>query len=189
MTVFAENGYRNGSTSQIAALAAISVPQIYYYFPTKEAVLGAVLEARDRVSDEVAGPDPGDPSDIPAAILRIAVNNESVPEFISLYSLLVAESTIAGHPAKGYFRERYRSLRVRFEAAFHEMEAVGLLAPGIDAAYAATSTLAIWDGIQVQWLVEPEAIDVVEHLRRHLMTITNIADPDTPPASVGSQTG
>ena len=57
------------------------------------------------------------------------------------------------------------------------MEVAGLLAPGIDAAYAAASTLAFWDGIQVQWLVEPESISVVQYLRRHLSAITIVVEP------------
>jgi AcrR family transcriptional regulator len=175
--IFGKHGYRNGSTTQIAALAEVSSSQIFYYFPTKQAVLEAVLDRRDRLADEVAGPALGDPREVPSAILRIAAINESVPDFISLYSLLVAEATAREHPAHDYFRDRYRRLRVRFEAAFHDMEIAGLLAPGIDAAYAAASTLAIWDGIQVQWLVEPESISVVQCLRRHLSAITIVVEP------------
>lgn len=114
----------------------------------------------------------GDPRDIPIALLRIAANNETVPEHIALYALLVAESTAPGHPANIYFRDRYRRLRTRFQDAFNEMECAGLLRPGIDATYAAVSTLALWDGTQVQWLTEPEAVNVVQILRHHLAAIT-----------------
>ena len=176
MTIFATHGYRNGSTTQIAAVAGVSSAQIFYYFPTKEAVLEAVLDRRDHLADEVAGPAPSDPREVPCAILKIAASNESMPEYISLYSLLVAEATAPEHPAHQYFRDRYRHLRVRFETVFRGMEVAGLLAPGIDAAYAAASTLAIWDGIQVQWLVEPESISVVQYLRRHLAAITTVVE-------------
>ena len=91
-TIFGKHGYRNGSTTQIAAVAEVSSAQIFYYFPTKQAVLEAVLDRRDHLADEVAGPAPRDPREIPGAILRIAAINESMPDFISLYSLLVARS-------------------------------------------------------------------------------------------------
>lgn len=176
MTVFAIRGYRNGSTTHIAAVAGVSPAQIFYHFATKEAVLKAVLDRRDHLADEVAGPPPSDPREIPRAILRIAASNESMPEYISLYSLLVAEATAPEHPAHDYFRDRYRHLRLRFETVFRDMEVAGLLAPGVDAAYAAVSTLAFWDGIQVQWLVEPEGISVVDYLRRHLAAITTVVE-------------
>ena len=66
MTVFAMHGYRNGSTTQIAAVAGVSPAQIFYYFPTKEAVLEAVLDRRDHLADEVAGPATQRPARNPA---------------------------------------------------------------------------------------------------------------------------
>ena len=173
MIVFGTQGYQNGSTTQIAALVGISATQVFYYFPSKVAILDAVLRRRDDIADEVAPP-PADPREVPAALLRIAANNEGVPDFISLYSLLVAEATAPEHPAHDYFRDRYRTLRRRFEEVFQEMELAGLLAPGIDSEYAAASTLAFWDGIQLQWLMEPERIDVPKYLRRHFAAITTL---------------
>ena len=64
-------------------------------------------------------------------------------------------------------------------SCFATWSVAGLLAPGIDAAYAAVSTLAFWDGIQVQWLVEPKGISVVEYLRRHLAAITTVVELET----------
>jgi hypothetical protein len=47
-----------------------------------------------------------------------------------------------------------------------------MLAPGVTIEYAAASTLALWDGIQLQWLLEPEAIDVPAHLAAHLHALS-----------------
>jgi hypothetical protein len=32
-------------------------------------------------------------------------------------------------------------------------------------AVAATSLMALWDGLQLQWLLDPDAVDVADHLR------------------------
>jgi AcrR family transcriptional regulator len=170
--IFAERGYRNGSTAEIASRAGISSAQVYYYFPTKDDLLHAVLDHRDRIADELAGPMPEESGDIAAAFLRIAANNESAPGFISLYMILAAESTFPDHAANDYFRARYRRLRDRFAAAFTQWDRDGMLAPGVTIEYAAASTLALWDGIQLQWLLEPEAIDVPAHLAAHLQALS-----------------
>jgi AcrR family transcriptional regulator len=165
---FAENGYNSGSTQRIAKRAGLSSAQIFYYFPKKEDLLYAVLDHRDVVSDEIVAAGSGTPQDAPSTILQIAAANEAIPGFISLYMVLFAESTTPRHPGSDYFRDRYRRLRRTFTQAFIEMEEAGMLRPGVDAQYAAISTLAAWDGIQLQWMLEPAEVNVVEHLRQHL---------------------
>lgn len=171
---FAENGYNSGSTQQIAVRAGLSSAQIFYYFPKKEDLLHAVLDHRDVVTDSIAAEGSGLPEDVPDVILRIAALNDTMPGFISLYMILFAESTTPHHPGGDYFRDRYRRLRRQFAEAFAEMENAGLLRPGTDANYAAMSTLAAWDGIQLQWMLEPNKISVVAFMRRHLASLVQL---------------
>ena len=56
------------------------------------------------------------------------------------------------------------------------MHEAGLLAPGVEPEDAATSTFALWDGIQIHWLIDPGAVSVTETLRQHLRRITAVAD-------------
>lgn len=170
--LFAERGFAAGTVAEIAERAGISEPQVYYHFESKQALLLHVLAERDRLADETAGPDPDDSSEIPAAILRIAAGNRSVPDFIRLYMVLFAEATSTDHVAHPYFFERYRRLRGRFIEVFTRLYEDGHLRPGIDPDYAATSTLAMWDGIQLQWLLEPAAVSVDHLLERHLRALT-----------------
>jgi len=177
VTVFGAHGYRAGSLKEIADLVGMNPTSLFHYFPTKEALLQAVLDERDAVSDQVALD--GEPmvsraEDVPALFLRIARNNESLPGIIGLYTLVAAESSTPGHPTREYFIERYRRIRRQFASGFALMHEAGLLAPGITPEYAASSTLGLWDGVQMQWMIEPEAVDVVEHLRRHLSMITTL---------------
>lgn len=173
-TIFSEQGYRGGSTSAIAAQAGLSSAQLFYYFASKADILMAVLDERDRIANEIAGEMPADPGELPRAMLRIAAANESIPEQIRLYMALFAESSADDHPLQQYYRDRYRRLETEFHAAFTHMENAGLLRPGVDATYAAASTLGLWDGIQLQWLVESDRVDVVSQLRNHLIVITTV---------------
>ncbi|MBA8815218.1 AcrR family transcriptional regulator [Microbacterium halimionae] len=173
--VFGVNGYRAGSLKEIAGIVGMNPTSLLHYFPTKDALLQAVLDERDKVSDAVASAaagDPTDPADVPRAFLRIAQNNQDVPGIIGLYTLLAAESATPGHPTREYFVARYQRVREQFRGVFARMEDADLLAPGVTAEYAAASTLGLWDGIQMQWMIDPDSIDVVAHLRRHLSMIT-----------------
>lgn len=173
--VFARSGYRAGSLKEIAALVGIDASSILHHFPTKELLLQAVLEVHDAESDEiVARAAPVTPDRVPQTFLDIARNNERTPGLIGLYTLLAAESATEGHPGGEYFRARYERIRGQFIGAFTVLQAEQLLAPGVTPEYAGTSLLALWDGIQMQWLIDPDAVDVVDYLRRHLRMLTTI---------------
>ena len=169
---FSEQGYRGGSTAAIASRAGLSQAQLYYHFANKAEVLAAVLDDRDRIADEITGQLPDDPRGIPAAVLRVAASNQSIPGLIRLYMVLFAEASGANHPLAEHYRRRYQRLEGEFLTAFESMQQAGLLRGGIDAVYAAASTLALWDGFQLQWLIDPVRVDVVSQLRRHLAAIT-----------------
>ncbi|MDJ1113131.1 TetR family transcriptional regulator C-terminal domain-containing protein [Microbacterium dauci] len=65
-------------------------------------------------------------------------------------------------------------MRAEFTTAFAAMAAAGLLRPGVDAEFAAVTTLAVWDGAQLQWMHDHDAIDVTETLRRQLRLLTTV---------------
>ncbi|MGV8880915.1 MAG: TetR/AcrR family transcriptional regulator [Rhodoglobus sp.] len=173
LTVFSTSGYRTGSLKDIGALIGIDPSTILHHFSTKEALLEAVLEDKDSV--DVQGLPPLDTlpaAEIPATLLALAAKNHRVPGVIALYAILSAESTTDGHPSTDYFRTRTANTRAEFRAAFQRLADEGLLAEGVSVEYAALSTFALWDGAQIHWLIEPEAVNVVDTLRTHLESIT-----------------
>lgn len=173
--VFATHGYRAGSLKEIGDRVGIDASTILHHFANKSVLLQRVLEDRDTRSLRDAAPEPAaGPADTPAAFLRLARANEKIPGIVELYTLLAAESTTPEHPSNAYFRERYARVRGEFTAAFREMSDAGLLRLGIDAEFAATSTLAVWDGAQLQWMHDADAVDVTETLRRHLELLTTV---------------
>jgi hypothetical protein len=56
--------------------------------------------------------------------------------------------------------ERYRTLRDRFETRIAREQAEGHIHAGIDPRTLAPQLIAMFDGLQVQWLPDPEAVDV-----------------------------
>ena len=49
-------------------------------------------------------------------------------------------------------------------AAFERVAAAGRLLPGVDPMRAAVATIALMDGLQVQWLLDPTSTDMAEAL-------------------------
>ncbi|SCY34475.1 transcriptional regulator, TetR family [Microbacterium sp. LKL04] len=173
--VFATHGYRAGSLKEIADRVGIDASTILHHFANKSVLLQKVLEDRDTRSLTDADPDrTASPADTPAAFLRLARANEKIPGIVELYTLLAAESATPDHPSNEYFVLRYARVRSEFASAFREMADAGLLRPGVDPEFAAVSTLALWDGVQVQWMHDPDAVDVTETLRKHLELLTTV---------------
>ncbi|GAA4904386.1 TetR family transcriptional regulator [Stackebrandtia albiflava] len=168
---YGESGYRQASLRDIARRVGISHSGLLYHFPTKEALLTAVLERRDAVDaarERLHGP-PG------AAVLRsmvsLAAHNTDHPAIVELYSRLAAEAVSPDHPAHGYFARHYRRARDLVRASFTAMAEAGELRDGVDPDRAATVFIALMDGLQVQWLTSPDEVDMTATLRTHLATL------------------
>lgn len=174
--VFSTSGFRAGSLKDIAELIGIDPSSILHHFASKEELLQAVLDDKEEHDFQyVKGTPADDPASIPEQMVALAEQNDHVPGLIRLYAILSTESTTAGHPSAGYFRQRTGSARRDFTAGFQRMADAGLLAPGVTAEFAATSTLALWDGIQIHWLIDPNAVSVTATLRDHLRLLTRVS--------------
>ena len=90
--------------------------------------------------------------------------------------MLSAESLTDGHPGRDYFIERFTTVRRGFEEEFAKLHDAGRLRPGVDPHMVAGSITALWDGIQLQWLLQPDQIDVVAYLQAFLDLVTQPAD-------------
>ena len=158
--VFATSGYRAASIRDIAAKCGISHPTLLYHFPSKAALLMAVLNRRDEIDieDEVF-------SELePRAMLRHLIisarNNTHARGIVELFAQLSAEASDASHPAHNYFAQRYAELRSDLERSFTALEGEGALVDTVTPAQAAAHVIAVMDGLQVQWLLDPDAVDM-----------------------------
>ena len=161
--VFAERGFNSGSFQDIADRVGMSQTGLLHYFPTKNALLIAVLLRRDQLTDEVPHPSLG----LVPSILSRAHANAKVPGVVQLYSVLCGEATTSDHPGRDYFVGRFRGLRSDYAAELGRLR----LREGVDPQTAAATIVALWDGIQLQWLLDPEAVDVEQVLTEYLRLI------------------
>lgn len=165
--VFAAHGYRGGSLQDVADRVGMSQTSLLHYFPSKSDLLLAVLNWRDSITGD--GSTPPDPEEkLVDAVIRQARFNEEIPGVIELYTVLCAESVTDGHPGRPFFTERFERLRRSYTRRFKQLADEGRLRPGVEPEAAAASLIALWDGIQTQWLLAPERVDMAGCLRGYL---------------------
>jgi AcrR family transcriptional regulator len=169
--VFGTLGYRAATMLQIAAACGISRTGLLHHFPTKESLLEAVLAQRDRTTSLVI-PQPAGIEDHDLAVLQrlitVARHNTESPEIVNLFSVLSAEAGDAEHPAHAYFVERYATLRSHLEASLSSLLARGALVAGTDPGALAIEIIALMDGLQVQWVLSPDQVDMAAVLRHRI---------------------
>lgn len=164
LEVFGRSGYRKGSLREIAAKVAMSEAGMLHHFPSKSALLAAVLAHRDDESRGMVDFAAHDPRDALRGVLDVARYSAARPGVVELFCVVSAEATAVTHPAHAYFQDRYATLRAELAGVFGRLASAGELAPGVDPHRSARLVMALWDGLQVQWLLDREAFDVADEL-------------------------
>jgi len=181
MQLFGEVGYRTASLREVSARVGISHPGLLHHFPSKAALLEAVLVRRDEVDGAAFQADLAAGMDFLDALVRIVERNAARPGIVELFAVLSAEATSPEHPAHGYFQDRYRRIVADTTTGFERWRDEGRLREGIDPQTAARLIVAVMDGLQVQFLLDdgtPDArVDMPAALRQQISAL------HTPPAT------
>lgn len=157
--LFSDVGYRSTSLRDIAAHVGITHPGLLYHFHTKEELLQTVLDRRDADNRKRFDLDPTlhSPRELLTLILRqVAVATSENSGMIELFATLSAEATSKDHPAHDYFRERYASFVGGCVGVLNGLAATGELKFDFDHELYAQSWIALWEGLQIQWLYDHE---------------------------------
>ena len=173
MALFAEEGYGDTSLRDVAEKVGVSKSTLMHHYPTKEALLSAVLAQRDRTiqtrpSYSPAGSATEELRALPAGAEE---NAAAAPGLIEVYAVLSCEAVPASHPAHEYFEDRLTRALDVFGDLFRAAQAEGSLPPHRDPEHEAIWLVALWDGLQYQWLYDRDAVDVAAHLRAHLRDV------------------
>ncbi|MEU6671438.1 TetR family transcriptional regulator [Streptomyces sp. NPDC046727] len=169
LEVIAERGYRGASLAAVAERVGLTQQGLLHYFPTKDALLVAVLQERDRWD---AMPDTQWRVDLLASLVEY---NAMRPAIIQTFSALLGESVTEGHPARAYFTERYARVRESM-AAVLRAEYGDRLPGGLTPERTAPLLIAMMDGLQYQWLLDPESVDMPGAFRDFLRLLGEPVD-------------
>ncbi|GAA3146953.1 TetR/AcrR family transcriptional regulator [Planomonospora alba] len=167
-TVFATHGYRGGSLRDISRQLNLSLTSIVHHFGTKYELLEAVLERADKtVGTGFAAFDfEADCAErgVALATLERVRSNLERPELLRLLAILAAESSAPEHPAHDWFVNRYRTKKAALAEAFAFDQAEGRIDGARDPEQLSASLIGTWDGLQLQWLIDPST-DMVRGMR------------------------
>ncbi|MFK0239701.1 MULTISPECIES: TetR/AcrR family transcriptional regulator [unclassified Microbacterium] len=166
---FAERGFLSATILEIAAVCGISRAGLLHHFADKEALLEAVLEARDIEDRERFRPYARGfgGMGVLRGMVDLADHNRLVPGLIELFVRLSSEASAADHPAHEYFRRRYERIRAGTGRAIALAVEAGQLHSGLEPDDAALRLTATMDGLQTQWLFD-RSIDMADALRAML---------------------
>jgi AcrR family transcriptional regulator len=160
---FGQYGYHGAKLADIAKAAGVTEPGLLHHFPSKEHLLMEVLAERDRLDKERFDPGiHGEVGDYLNFLLDLVKHNESVPGLVQLFTVLVTESIDEQQPGHDFFRRRYQELRVQAISALEKAQQRGEIRTDLPAEDLVMLLFAMMDGLQIQWLYEPDKIKMAD---------------------------
>jgi AcrR family transcriptional regulator len=182
MNVFGQRGYNKGALAEVAEQAGMTHAGVLHHFGSKESLLVAMLQYRD--GEEAAGVPGRAQTEGPAFLghlVATVAENTSRPGVVQTYTVLSAESVTEGHPAQSYFRDRFHGLRDKIAGVLAEVTGRDAAEPEVRDD--ATALVALMDGLQVQWLLDPESVDMPRIVNSMMDEIIDrLTTRTTPPA-------
>lgn len=169
----AEAGYQGMSIASVAAASGISQSGLLHHFPSKAALLAAVLERREHDDNEFLFGDGSTPLGWDAfdALVSLVARNSTRPEWVAVFVRVSAEATDAEHPAHDWLRRHYESTTAWLVEAVEVGVRSGTMSSGIPAHVVVRNTISILDGLQQQWLLDRKGIDMVAQVREHVLLL------------------
>ncbi|MEZ3160870.1 TetR/AcrR family transcriptional regulator [Microbacterium sp. BWT-B31] len=161
LQTFGSKGYNKAPLTEIADQVDMTHAGILHHFGSKDRLLLEVLSYRDEADvAHLEGRHIPGGSDLFRHLILTAILNSRRAGIVQAYTVLSAESVTDDHPAKEFFQRRYLTLRSEVRDAFEVVCAEhGVTDRGV-IEDAAASILAVMDGLQVQWLLAPDAVDL-----------------------------
>ncbi len=180
LDIVQERGHRGLTTAEVAQRAGISERAMFYHYPSRDHLLVAALELSDAEANEdavvaanAAGLAKG--GDLFEFIAELLTRQRDTQEWrVPLSVALSAYAQDPEHPAHAYFVQHYDRALGAFEDAFRQRQAMGLATPDIDPVTVARRTLAIWEGLQAQWLVRRD-FDLAAELQQSFRQLSGQA--------------
>jgi AcrR family transcriptional regulator len=166
---FGQYGFHGTRLADIAKAAGVTEPGLLHHFPSKAHLFMEVLAERDRLDRERFDPSVrGEAADPLDSFQELVGYNQTVPGLVQLFAVLVAESIDEQHPGHDFFRQRYRDLRDQTADVLSRAQGRGEIRQDIPAEDVVILLFAMMDGLQIQWLYEPEKINMARLFKQFL---------------------
>jgi AcrR family transcriptional regulator len=162
--LLSQYGFQGMTLAHVAEKVGLTEPGVLHYFPSKVHLLQGVLEYHEQKDIERYQGAIQAKQENAAKLFKLLENlvadNEKISGLIQLFTVLVSESIRSNHPTHDYFVERYRHGREMYVAQFFEA-LKDKIRPDVDLNELAVLIMAVMDGLQIQWLLDPKKVDMV----------------------------
>ncbi|WP_409429443.1 TetR/AcrR family transcriptional regulator [Mycobacterium sp. SMC-11] len=162
LQVFTRLGYNSGTVRAVARQANMAEATVLHHFPSKNALLAALLEQREmhtRASLTTAT------DALEALFQAVDLDDGQTRTYAELLTRLAAEATDSEHPAHEFVVRRYDTVREELTESFTDLDRQGRLQRGVSPSSAARLTIAAWEGLLLQWLLDNRTVDVRAEMR------------------------
>ncbi len=184
LVAFGQKGFYKATLADVASAAGITAAGLLHHFKTKEALLVELLERRDLLGlQESTGGELPRGQALLQHLVDTMARNMTTPVSTQMYAVLSVEASTDAHPARCWFLDRYRRLRELIAAAVIDGAADGDFDTPADPASVAAAVIAVMDGLQVQWMYEPDSVDMAEITCRVINALVRPAVPLVPRTS------
>ncbi|WP_169746736.1 TetR/AcrR family transcriptional regulator [Demequina silvatica] len=155
-----ERGHREVSFTDVAERAGLTEAQVLYHFPSKDHLFMAALDRADAVvsaREIAAGP----------GVLTVPVEavEEQLVAFVRsgmgsmhvrrLYAEVRAAAVDPEHPANAYVRDHQRIAAANYALYLGALKRAGYAHPDVDPERFGRQLVALWEGLETQWLIDP----------------------------------
>lgn len=164
LEVVAERGYNGATLREVSEAAGLSKTGVLHHFANKEELFTEVLSRRDELNLHALDADSSPVGTLADLLATGLQRNATVPGLVQLYGRLSADATDPDNPAHSYFEDRYVYTRDFFERVVRQEQEEGRLSPSIDPRMFSVILLALSDGLQMQWMFDPE-LDMAAHVQ------------------------
>jgi AcrR family transcriptional regulator len=159
IALLAQRGVDRTSLRTMGEAIGVSHTALRHYFSSRDELLVEAYRAHEaRAADDA--PPTADESAV-GLIIEAAERNRSIPGLVELYATLTTDALQEQHAVtREFVRGRFQSLRADLAARIESGQRAGRIAAGIEPRDAAALVIAASDGLQIQWLLDPGAVDV-----------------------------
>ena len=152
LTLFSTQGYVATSLADIARASDISKAGLLHHYSSKDQLLAAVLDERDRrIVSRLPRPEEGAEAALDAWVDMVA-HNQRHPDGVALYTAMSAAVIDAQHQAHPWFRQHLLGAIEYLVNAIEHGKERGEVRADAPSEQIARKLVALSDGLQVQWL-------------------------------------
>lgn len=165
LELFSDAGYDRTSVREIARRTGLSQAGLLHHFSSKEALFLEILRRRDQLNERDYTDTHGRPVTVDG-LIAIMRHNADDAGLVRLFVTMSAESAKATSLGREFFQQRYRYLQDDIAADIRAHQAEGRVSSTLDPIEVASVLIAAADGLQLQWLLDPEVVDMAGRLQR-----------------------